>query len=319
MWPIVMIIAVLACIVIAMACKIIHPYEKGAVERLGKYQTTVEPGLSLVWPFIQTLRRVDMREKVIDVPPQEVITKDNVCVNVDAVVYFQITDPRKVLYNVENFHLATLKLAQTNLRNVVGDLELDDTLTSREKINVGLREVLDDATDTWGVRITRVEIQRIEPPRDITDSMSQQMKAERERRAAITEAEGVKASAITRAEGARQAAILSAEGEAESVRLRAVAERDKRIAEAEGEAAGIASVFNAIHESRATDDVLAVKYLETLSKLGDGRATKIFMPVETSGILSGIAALGDMFKEDTAEEQPRLSGERAAGDVSIDA
>lgn len=312
------------------ALRTIRNHEKGVVEQFGKYQRELAPGLNFVLPVIQKLRRVDVREKVIDVPPQEVITKDNVMVTVDAVIYFQVTDPRKVLYNIDNFGLATQKLAQTNLRNVVGDLELDQTLTSREKINTALRQVLDDATDSWGVRITRVEIQKIDPPRDITEAMSAQMKAERERRARILEAEGVKQSAILRAEGEKQSAVLEsegqalalrqrAEGEASAIRQRAEAERDQRIALADGEARAIETVFNAIHEGRATEDVLAVKYLEALTRIADGQATKIFMPLETSGLIGGVAALAEAFKEGVPARQ-RLSGEETApGETKVEA
>ena len=159
----------------------IRPFQKALIERFGKFHKIKDPGLRLIFPFIDTLRKIDMREQVIDVPPQEVITRDNVGVTVDAVIYFKITDPFKVIYNIQNFQYAALKLAQTNLRNEIGNMDLDQTLTSREKINTQLRLVLDEATDTWGVKVTRVEIQRIEPPRDITEAMSRQMKAEREK------------------------------------------------------------------------------------------------------------------------------------------
>ena len=309
--------AMVLIVVGSTSLKIVRQQEKGVLEHLGRYRSTLDPGMRFVIPILQQVRKVDIREKVIDVPPQEVITKDNVVVTVDAVIYFQITDPRKVLYNIDNFGLATQKLAQTNLRNVVGDLELDSTLTSREKINTELRMVLDEATDAWGVRITRVEIQKIDPPRDITEAMSSQMKAERERRARVLEATGVKESAILRAEGQKQSDILKAEGEAAATRARAEAERDKRIAEAEGEARGIENVFNAIHDGRATEDVLAVKYLEALAKMSEGQATKIFMPIETSGILGGMASLAEAFKEGTAS--PRLTGEETASGPSVSA
>lgn len=300
----------------ASALTIIRNYEKGVVERFGRYQRTLEPGLNFVLPIIELCRRVDLREKVIDVPPQEVITEDNVVVTVDAVIYYQVTDPRKTLYNIDNFQLAVLKLAQTNLRNVIGDLELDQTLTSREQINSELRRVLDDATDTWGVRITRVEIQKIDPPRDITEAMSQQMKAERERRAAILEAEGVRQSAILRAEGQKQAAILAAEGEAEAIRQRAQADRDRLIAQAEGQARGIETVFRAIHEGGATEDVLLYRYFETLQSVAHGRATKIFMPLEMGGMLGNVAALMEAVRTAAAAEEPeRLAGDAEAADA----
>ena len=241
---------------------------------------------------LQRIRIVDMREQVIDVPPQDVITKDNVVVTVDAVIYFQVTDPVKVVYEVSNFSLAALKLAQTNLRNVIGDLELDQTLTSREKINFQLRQVLDEATDKWGVKITRVEIQKIEPPKDITDAMSKQMKAEREKRAMILEAEGIKQSAILKAEGEKQAAILTAEGKAEAI---------KKVADAEKYQ--IETVFNAIHSGKPTNDLIAIKYLETLQKIADGKATKIFLPLESTGILGSIAGIKELFSEEKPDKE----------------
>ena len=181
------------------AVKIVRPYQRGLVERLGKYKTTRDPGLTLIVPFIETMQLIDMREQVVDVPPQEVITSDNVVVSVDAVVYYEATDPQRLVYNVADFYTAATKLAQTNLRNVVGEMTLDDTLTSREKINAELRKILDEATDKWGTRVVRVEIQRIDPPRDVTEAMHRQMKAERERRAMILEAEGDKQAKIERA------------------------------------------------------------------------------------------------------------------------
>ena len=196
-------ITLLLVIYVGLGLKIVRQYEEGLIERFGKYRETLDPGLHLIVPFIDRIRRVDMREIVVDVPPQEVITKDNVVVTVDAVVYYQATDPVKLVYNVQNFVLAATKLAQTNLRNVVGDLDLDDALTSRETINAQLREILDEATDVWGTKVVRVEIQRIDPPADVTDAMHRQMKAERDRRAVVTEAEGDKRSQILQAEGVK--------------------------------------------------------------------------------------------------------------------
>ena len=178
-------LAVLVLVFLAAAVKIIRPYQRGIVERLGKYKDTYEPGLQVIIPFVDTIRLVDMREQVVDVPPQEVITKDNVVVAVDAVVFYEPTDPQRLVYNVANFVLAITKLAQTNLRNLVGDLDLDTALTSRDTVNVSLREILDDATDKWGVRVVRVEIQRIDPPPEVVAAMHEQMKAERTRRATV--------------------------------------------------------------------------------------------------------------------------------------
>ncbi len=204
-------IFLLLLVFVASSVKIVQPYQRGVVERLGRYHATVDPGLRLIVPFVDKLRYVDMREQVVDVPPQEVITSDNVVVSVDAVVYYEPTDPQRLIYNVANFILAVTKLAQTNLRNLIGDLQLDHALTSRDAINTSLREILDDATDTWGVRVKRVELQRIDPPADVMSAMHEQMKAERTRRATVTTAEGAREADITRAQGERQAAILRAE------------------------------------------------------------------------------------------------------------
>ncbi|MFP4248216.1 MAG: SPFH domain-containing protein [Armatimonadota bacterium] len=290
-------VGLLVVVLLSQAIFIVRQYERGVVATLGRYAYVADPGLTFIFPFLQTLDRVDMRETVLDVNPQEVITEDNVVVTVDAVIYFEVTDPFRRVYNVTDFRLAAMKLAQTNLRNVIGDLELDETLTSRETINAQLRTILDDATDKWGVRVTRVELQRIDPPRDITEAMSRQMKAERNKRAAILEAEGVRESAILEAEGERQAAILGAEGEAQAIREVADAEKFREVAVAEGQAQAIVNVYQAIHEGDPTHDLLAVKYLETLQRMANGKATKIFLPIEASGVLSGIAAMGDAFEE----------------------
>ncbi|KPK95843.1 hypothetical protein AMJ80_03320 [bacterium SM23_31] len=296
--PVLLIIfAFVVIVIIAMGTRIIRPWEKGLIERLGKYQRTVDSGLTIIIPFLERMTKVDMREQVVDVPPQDVITKDNVVVEVDAVVYYEITDPVMVKYNVKNFYLAATKLAQTNLRNLVGDLALDESLTSRETINSKLRTVLDDATDKWGARVTRVELQRIEPPRDVTDAMHRQMKAERERRATILEAEGKKMAAILEAEGYKQAQILSAEGKAEAIKRVADAEKYQKLTVAKGEAEAVITVFGAIHKGDPTNDLIAIKYLEALQGIADGKATKIFLPLETSGVLGSIAGISELLKE----------------------
>ena len=302
------VVGLLVVVLLSQAIFIVRQFERGVVATLGRYSYVADPGLTFIFPFIQTLDRVDMRETVLDVNPQEVITEDNVVVTVDAVIYFEVTDPFRRVYNVTDFRLAAMKLAQTNLRNVIGDLELDETLTSRETINAQLRTILDDATDKWGVRVTRVELQRIDPPRDITEAMSRQMKAERNKRAAILEAEGVRESAILEAEGERQAAILEAEGQAQAIREVADAEKFREVAVAEGQAQAIVSVYNAIHEGDPTHDLLAIKYLETLQRMANGKATKIFLPIEATGMLSGIAAMGDAFEEGRLTATPRGGG-----------
>lgn len=283
-------------LVAASGIRIVRPYERGLVERLGKFRKEVKAGIHFIIPFFDRMIKVDLREHVIDVPPQEVITKDNVVVTVDAVIYYEITDAYKAVYNVSNFEFATIKLAQTNLRNVIGELELDQTLTSREKINTKLRTVLDEATDKWGIRITRVEIKKIDPPKDIMEAMSKQMKAERTKRAAILEAEGIRQSEILKAEGQKQAAILKAEGEAEAIKKVAEANKYKLIAEAQGQGEAIMLVFKSIHEGNPTNDVIAVRYLDTLKEMANGNATKIFLPMELSGILGSIGAISEMFK-----------------------
>ncbi len=300
MTPLIVLFVVLAAVVILIAAagfRVVRPYEKGLIEFLGRYEKTVDSGLRWVMPFIKRITKVDMREQVVDVPPQEVITKDNVVVTVDAVIYYEATDPVKLKYNVGQFILAVTKLAQTNLRNVVGDLDLDSALTSREVINAKLRQILDDATDKWGVRVVRVEIQRIEPPADVTDAMHRQMKAERDRRAQVTEAEGAKRAAILRAEGVKESQVLEATGQADAIKLVAEAERFQKLTVAEGEAQAIERVFAAIHQGDPTPDLIAIRYLEALQGVANGQATKIFLPLDTSGVLGSVAAIGEIFKD----------------------
>lgn len=291
------VLAIALIVIAASGFKIVRPYQKGLIEFLGRYEKTVDSGLRWIMPFVKRIIKIDMREQVVDVPPQDVITKDNVVVTVDAVIYFEPTDPVKLQYNVASFILAVTKLAQTNLRNVVGDLDLDSALTSREVINAKLRTILDDATDKWGVRVVRVEIQRIEPPQDVTDAMHRQMKAERDRRAAVTEAEGSKRAAILTAEGVKESQILEAEGQAEAIRRVADAERYQLLTVAEGEAQAIERVFAAIHAGDPTPDLIAIRYLEALQGIANGNATKIFLPLDTSGVLGSVAAIGELFKE----------------------
>jgi regulator of protease activity HflC (stomatin/prohibitin superfamily) len=288
----VIIAGIILIIITARSFKIVRPWQKGLIERLGKYQRTADSGLTLIMPFWERMIKIDMREQVVDVPPQAVITKDNVAVDVDAVVYYEVTDPVKVTYNVANFYLAATKLAQTNLRNLIGDMELDKSLTSRETINTQLRQILDDATDKWGTKVTRVELQRIEPPKDVTEAMHRQMKAERDRRAMILEAEGHK-----------QSAILKAEGQAEAIKKVADANRYEKLTVAKGEGEAIQTVFSAIHSGNPTNDLIAIKYLEALQKMADGQSTKVFLPYEASGILSSLAGIGEILK-DKVEAKP---------------
>jgi regulator of protease activity HflC (stomatin/prohibitin superfamily) len=298
-------IAIILLIYAAAGVRIVRPYQRGIVEQLGKYKQTVDPGLRIIIPFVQTMRLVDMREQVVDVPPQEVITSDNVVVSVDAVIYYEPTDPKRLVYNVANFMMAVTKLAQTNLRNVIGDMQLDEALTSRDKINTELREILDDATDKWGVRVGRVEIQRIDPPPDVMAAMHEQMKAERTRRATVTSADGERQAAVTRAEGDRQASVLRAEGDKQQRILRAEGESEaiQRVAEAErfrqetvalGEAQAINSVYGAINENHPDPSLLTIKYLETLQAMADGRATKIVVPTEMAGLAGSLTAITEL-------------------------
>jgi regulator of protease activity HflC (stomatin/prohibitin superfamily) len=295
--PVVLVlIAIVVFIFVASGIKTIRPWQKGLIERLGKYQRTADSGLTIIIPILERMIKVDMREQVVDVPPQAVITKDNVVVDVDAVVYYEVTDPVKVTYNVANFYMAATKLAQTNLRNLVGDLALDESLTSREVINTKLRQILDDATDKWGTRVTRVELQRIEPPKDVTEAMHRQMKAERDRRAMILEAEGHK-----------QSAILKAEGQAEAIKKVADADRYQKLTVAKGEGEAIQTVYSAIHAGNPTNDLIAIKYLEALQMMAQGQATKIFLPIEASAILGSLAGIGEILKEKVAPDKPKES------------
>jgi len=291
-----MVIVFVVAIFAARGVRIVRPWEKGVIERLGKYTRTANSGITLIIPFLDSMHKIDMREQVVDVPPQEVITKDNVVVTVDAVVYYEATDPVKLIYNVADFYTAATKLAQTNLRNVIGEMTLDDTLTSRDRINNVLRAVLDEATDKWGTRVVRVEIQRIDPPADVTQAMHRQMKAERERRAMILEAEGQKQSAIEVATGQKQATILEAEGQAQAIREVADAEKYEKTTVADGEAEAIAKVYGAIHEGDPTNDLIAIKYLEALQGIANGRATKIFLPLEATGVMGAIGGIGELFR-----------------------
>jgi len=295
------VILVFIFLVALLGIKIVRPYQLACVERLGRYQRTVHPGLNFILPFLERLIKVDMREQVVDVPPQEVITQDNATVTVDAVIYYEVTDPVKVLYNVAQFRLATIKLAQTNLRNVVGDLSLDESLTSRERINAKLRDVLDEATDKWGAKVTRVELQRIEPPGDVTEAMHRQMKAERERRAVVLEAEGFKTAAILRADGEKQAKILEAEGHAAAIQKVAEADKYRLLTVAEGEGQAVERVYGAIHKGNPTKDLITIKYLEALAKMAEGKATKLFVPYEASGVMGSLGMIADVLKEKKEE------------------
>lgn len=294
----VVVIVVLIVLMLLISCiKIVPQARAMVVERLGAYQATWSTGLHFKLPIIDRVaRRVDLKEQVVDFAPQPVITKDNVTMRIDTVVFFQITDPKLFAYGVENPIMAIENLTATTLRNIIGDLELDQTLTSRETINTKMRASLDEATDPWGIKVNRVELKNIIPPAEIQNAMERQMKAERERREAVTRAEGEKKASVTVAEGKKEAAILEAEAEKQSAILRAEAQKEKMIREAEGEAAAILKVQQAtadgirmIREAGADESVLRIKSLEAFEKAADGKATKIIIPSEIQGI-AGLAA-----------------------------
>jgi regulator of protease activity HflC (stomatin/prohibitin superfamily) len=277
----IVIVAIFVLVILFRSIRIIPQARAGVVERLGKYHKTLSPGLNVLVPFIDRVRPlIDMREQVVSFPPQPVITEDNLVVSIDTVVYFQVTDARAATYEIANYLGAVEQLTTTTLRNVVGGLNLEQALTSRDNINGQLRVVLDEATGKWGIRVGRVELKAIDPPLSIQDSMEKQMRAERDKRAAILTAEGTKQAAILQAEGARQAAILEAEGDAQAQVLRA-----------NGEAAAITTVFGAIHDGNPDEKLLAYQYLLTLPKLADGASNKLWIiPSELTEALKGIGA-----------------------------
>ncbi len=294
-------IIILVLLILASCIKIVPQAQAYIVERLGAYQGTWSVGVHVKIPFIDRVaRRVNLKEQVADFPPQPVITKDNVTMRIDTVVFYQITDPKLFTYGVENPMMAIENLTATTLRNIIGDLELDETLTSRETINTQMRAALDIATDPWGIKVNRVELKNIIPPAEIQNAMEKQMKAERERREAVTRAEGEKKAQILAAEGEKASAILLAEAEKQSAILRAEAQKEKMIREAEGEAEAILKVQQAnadgirmLKEAAADESVLKLKSLEAFEKAANGQATKILLPAD----LQGIASLATTFRE----------------------
>ena len=298
---IIIVLIVLILAILVSCIKIVPQAQAYVVERLGAYQGTWSVGMHFKMPFIDRVaRRVNLKEQVADFPPQPVITKDNASVRVDTVVFYQITDPKLFAYGVENPMMAIENLTATSLRNIIGDLEMDETLTSREIINTKMRSTLDIATDRWGIKVNRVELKNIMPPPDIQNAMEKQMKAERERREAVTRAEGEKRAKVLSAEGEKESAILRAEAEKQSAILRAEAEKEKKIREAEGEAEAILKVQQAyadgirmLKEAAPDDKVLKLKSLEAFEKAADGKATKILLPAD----LQGIASLATTFRE----------------------
>ena len=295
------VIIVLVLWVLASCIRVVPQAYAVVLERLGAYQATWNTGIHFKLPFIERVaRKVNLKEQVVDFPPQPVITKDNVTMQIDTVIFFQITDPKLFAYGVENPIMAIENLSATTLRNIIGDMELDETLTSRETINTKMRASLDVATDPWGIKVNRVELKNIIPPAAIQDAMEKQMKAERERREAILIAEGEKRSTILVAEGKKQSAILDAEAEKQAAILRAEAQKEKMIREAEGEAEAVLKVQSAtaeglrmIKEAGADEAVLTLKSLEAFVKAADGKATKIIIPSE----IQGLAGLATSLKE----------------------
>ena len=301
---VVLVLVALVVVLVVKSIQIIPQATAAVIERLGRFQATADPGLVFLVPFVDRVReRVDLREQVVSFPPQPVITQDNLTVNIDTVVYYQVTDPKAAVYEISNYIVGVEQITTTTLRNVVGGLSLEQTLTSRDQINTVLRGELDEATGRWGIRVARVEIKAIDPPPSIQESMERQMKADREKRAmiltaegqresAIRSAEGQKQSQILTAEGAKQAAILQAEAERQSTILRAQGDRAARYLEAQGEAAAIEKVFAAIKAGRPTPELLAYKYLETLPEMAQGEANKVWMvPSDFGKALEGFTRM----------------------------
>lgn len=301
----VIILVIVLLLILSNCVKIVPQAQAFILERLGGYQATWDVGMHFKLPFIDRVaKRVNMKEQVVDFDPQPVITKDNVTMQIDTVVYFQITDPKLFTYGVENPIMAIENLTATTLRNIIGDMELDQTLTSREVINTTMRSTLDVATDPWGIKVNRVELKNILPPAQIVDAMEKQMKAERERREAILKAEGEKKSSILVAEGKKQSAILDAEAEKQSAILRAEAEKERMIREAEGEAEAILKVQKAkaegirlIREASADQAVLTLKSFEALEKVADGKATKIIIPSDLQNVAGLVKAAAEIAKD----------------------
>ncbi|WP_341231134.1 SPFH domain-containing protein [Nocardioides salarius] len=279
-------------VVLAKTIRIVPQARAAIVERFGKYKTTLSPGLNIVVPFIDKVRYViDMREQVVSFPPQPVITEDNLVVSIDTVIYFQVTDSVAATYEIANYIQAVEQLTMTTLRNIVGGMDLEETLTSRDEINTRLRGVLDEATGKWGIRVNRVELKGIDPPPSIKDSMEKQMRADRDKRALILTAEGERQSAILTAEGQKQSAILTAEGDRESQILRAQADRESQILRAQGEGQAIQTVFQAIHDGRPDQSLLAYQYLQMMPKIAEGDANKVWIvPSEIGKALEGLGS-----------------------------
>lgn len=298
-------------IIAITSIRVVQQSTVGIISRLGKFNRKAEMGVNFVIPFIEGMSaKINLREQVVDFPPQPVITSDNVTMQIDTVVYYQVTDPVRFTYEISNPMSAIENLTATTLRNIIGELDLDATLTSRDIINTKMRAILDEATDKWGIRINRVELKNIMPPKEIRDAMEKQMRAERERRESILRAEGEKRSAVLKAEGEKEAAILNAEAEKEAAIRRAEGQKQSQILRASGEAEGILLVekakgegiklvYNAIKESDPTSEVIKIRSLEALEQLANGQATKLVVPSEVVGILGSLAGIKEVFEKQT--------------------
>jgi regulator of protease activity HflC (stomatin/prohibitin superfamily) len=285
-------IVIFVIVLLAKTVKIIPQARAGIVERFGKYKETLPPGLNMIVPFVDKMRYLaDLREQVVTFPPQPVITEDNLTVSIDTVIYFQVNDPVSATYEIANYIQAVEQLTMTTLRNIVGGMDLEETLTSREQINSGLAAVLDEATGRWGIKVKRVEIKSIDPPVSIKDAMEKQMRADRDKRALVLTAEGQRQSAILTAEGNKQSAILNAEGAREAQILRAQADRESSILRAQGEGQAIQTVFQAIHDGAPDQSLLAYQYLQMLPKIAEGDANKLWIvPSEIGRALEGLGS-----------------------------
>lgn len=304
-----LVIFAIILIIAAFSIKVVRQAEVYVIERFGKFHKTAEAGLNIILPFVDRVRAiVNLKQQTMDVPPQGVITRDNVTITIDTVVFFQVIDPVKSVYEIENLQKGIAYIAITTIRDIVGKMDLDNTFSSRDMINIQLREVLDEATDKWGVKVDRVEIKDINPPKDIRDAMEKQMNAERTKRAVILDAEGVRQADITHAEGKKEAQILSAEAERESSIRRAQGLREAKILEAEGtseaikkiadaKAQEIELVYSAITKAKPTKELVTIKALESLEKIAEGPANKVFIPFDTGSAFSALGSAKEVMKD----------------------
>ena len=305
-WIVLIVIVVLAIIIVLRSVKVIPQAQAAVIERLGRYHKTNGAGLVWLAPFLDRIRaRIDLREQVVSFPPQPVITEDNLTVSIDTVVYFQVTDPRAAVYEIANYIIAVEQLTTTTLRNVVGSMDLEATLTSRDRINGQLRGVLDEATGKWGIRVARVELKAIDPPPSIQDSMEKQMRADRDKRAMILTAEGQRESAIKTAEGNKQAAVLSAEGAKQSAILAAEGEAEARLRVANAEAQAIQVIAQAVGSSaNPTQYLIAQSYLQSLTQIAKGSNKTVFLPFEATGVMSALGGMKEIFSGESQGPAP---------------